>query len=360
MVVAIGVAIVTFLLTTSEASKRSIQLITKNMGQNLILIHENTKAEDYYMATGKEQFFPIKWIDTLLNMEHVVTTYHVAILQLRDTISGINVVLTGAKPIKGLKAASLTEKKNPFTEIKLGFVRLGSEAAKELNAKNESTIVIKGKSFKIDRIEAEVGTTDDYRIYLDLKELQSLNGIPQNINAVLALDCLCEGEPLSVTEARIRKTIVQILPDIKVMSLGKIATARYEARETTEKYNRIVIILLLAASIAFIVIHSWSEARQREKESALLSALGHPSGLTVKIYIAKSFVVSVIPAIAGFAAGVIVSLKAGEQFVKAKIQIDYTLLPYMMLAALVICIISFLPALNRSLRSDPVDLLREE
>ncbi|MBL8026581.1 MAG: ABC transporter permease [Fibrobacteres bacterium] len=359
-VVAIGVAAVTFLMTTSEASKRSIQLITKNMGQNLILIHEETKAEDYYMATGKEQLFPIKWIDTLLNMENVVTTYHVAILQLRDTINGVNAVLTGAKPVKGLKTASPSEKKNPFTEIIPGSVRLGSEVATELNVKAGSSILIKGKTFIVDRIEKSLGTTDDYRIYLDLKEMQSLAGVPQNINAVLALDCLCEGEPISVTEKRIRDTIVRILPNIKVMSLRKIAIARHEAREATDKYNRIVIILLMAASIAFIVIHSWSEARHREKESALLSALGYPSSLTVKMYLSKSLIISIIPTLAGFAIGSITALKIGEQIVKAKIQTDYTLLPWLLGAALVICIIAFLPALNRALKSDPVDLLREE
>ena len=58
LVVTIAIGAVLFILLTSKASKRSIQLITKNMGQNMILLHEQTKLEDYYTASGQEIFLP--------------------------------------------------------------------------------------------------------------------------------------------------------------------------------------------------------------------------------------------------------------------------------------------------------------
>ncbi len=360
IVVAVGVAVVTFLFTVSAASMRSIQLITKNMGQNLILVHDSTKVEDYYMATGREVLFPIDWVDTLMKLDKITTTYHVAILQKRDTVSGVSLILTGALPVKGAKALSPDDKKNPFVEIGQGRLRLGSEAAKELGVAEGALLKIRGMEFLVDAIEQEVGTTDDYRVFLNLDEARSIAGIKEGINAVLAMECLCDGEPLSVTEARIRRMVVQLLPDIKVVTLGKIAMARYEARETTDRYAAAVILLLIVSIVFFIVVYSWSEARQRERESALLIALGYHYSMAIKLYATKAVIISVFPAFVGFWVGSFFALSFGGRLSKAKMFVNYDLLLPLVVASLIICLLSFVPALVKTAKSDPVNLLREE
>jgi len=358
--VLVAAAAIAFLLTTASASKRSIQLITKNMGQNLILIHDSTKPEDYYMASGKEVLFPQKWIDTLFNLEQIVTTYHVAVLQMRDEVKGKNLIITGALPVKGVRESAPGDKKNPFIQIPAGTVRLGSEAALETGLKESDTVHIKGMAFTVTRIEEEKGTTDDYRVYLNLRELQSLTGKDSLINAIFSMECLCEGEPLTVTEARIRRLVVRALPDIKIMTLGTIAIARYEAREASERYNQVVISLLLFAAVAFIMVQSWTEARAREKESALLAAIGFKGNVTASLYLLKATLIALPSSLLGFFIGLHTALMAGPSFVKAKVLPDYSPLPWIILGAIALTILAFLPALNRTLKSDPFEILRED
>ena len=117
LAVVLAVACLSVILRISDASKRSIQLITKNMGQNVMLLHEDTDLEAYYGASGSETLMPLSYLDSVARMKDVVTTYQVGVLQKRGKIKGVDAVLTGALPIKGARASE--GRKNPFTDVLL-------------------------------------------------------------------------------------------------------------------------------------------------------------------------------------------------------------------------------------------------
>jgi predicted lysophospholipase L1 biosynthesis ABC-type transport system permease subunit len=169
-----------------------------------------------------------------------------------------------------------------------------------------------------------------------------------------------EGEPLSVTEKKIRQTVSSKLPDLKVVTLSTIAVARYEAREATDRYNRILLSLIFAAALAFIAFQSYGEALRREKESALMSAVGFPGSTTFKLYLGKAILVALPSSLAGFAAGQFAAVILGAGFAKAKMAADAAMLPETLLLAFVCVFLSFIPAMVKSLRSEPFEILREE
>jgi ABC-type lipoprotein release transport system permease subunit len=357
-VVTLAVVAVVFISLTSQASKRSIRLITKSMGQNIIVMPEDASLENYYTALGRPITMPQAYVDTLAAIKEVQTTYHVAILQTREKIEGKEAILTGARPIKGVRESD--DKKNPFIEIKKGTIRLGSEIAKKTGLSQGSTASIAGRSYTVERIEEEQGTMDDLRVYLELEDIQEITGQQGRINAILSLECLCAGVPLSVIEERIRKAIRRILPDVKVITLRNIAIARYEAREVTERYNRIVLVLLFVATLLFIVVQSYTEAAKRERESALMSAVGFPHLITLLIYVIKAILIIVPAVVAGYLAGQYLSVKVGPLFAKARVSTDYSLMGHFFIGAFVIVVAGFVPAIVRSMRSDPFEILREE
>jgi hypothetical protein len=356
--VLVATAVFIFFLKTSEASKRSIQIITKNMGQNVVFVDEATRPEDFYNGSGKETLFPETYVDTLLSIKTIVTTYHVAILQRRQKVGGADAILTGARPVKGPKASE--EKKNPFLEIKPGTVRLGSEIAKDAGLSAGAKVTIGEKAFSVERVEEEKGTADDYRIYMELGELQRMAALPGRISAVLSMECLCEGEPLSVTEKRIRQVVMARLPDLKVITLRSIALARYETREATDRYNHVLMTLLFIAAFAFIALQSYGEALRKEKESALMTAVGFPWTVSLALYAGKAAAVALPFALAGFALGQAVAVAAGPYFAKAKVASDWALLPETLILALLCVFLSFIPALIKTISSDPFETLREE
>ncbi|OGS34819.1 MAG: hypothetical protein A2293_13970 [Elusimicrobia bacterium RIFOXYB2_FULL_49_7] len=358
LVVLLSVASVVFIRQISESSIRSIQLITKSMGQNMVLIHEDTRLEDYYTASGKELDLPQAYVDTLIRTGKVDATYHVAILQIRRSFMGTDVILTGAASVKGGKEEG--GKKNPFPEMRPGEIRIGKEISQSTGLLAGDTALLLGDSVLVTGVEEEKGTMDDYRVYMDLATLQSKSGRPGKITSILSLECLCAGEPLSITESRIRQAVRSVLPEVKVITLRNIAIARYQARETTEKYGRIILVLILVSTLLFIAVQSYSEATQKEKESALMSAIGFSGWTTVFLYILKAFWVSIPAVLSGFFLGQFLSVRVGPLLAKAKVVSNYGDLALYFPAAFGVVLIGFLPAVIRALRSDPFDILREE
>jgi ABC-type lipoprotein release transport system permease subunit len=353
-----AVIVVVFVRQTLEASKRSIRLITKNMGQNLIVLHEDSDLESYYTAFKPCVPMPQAYVDTLAAIKDFTTTYHVAVLQKRETVGGAEAILTGALPVKGARASE--GKKNPFIAIPDGTVRLGSEFARAAGLGGGDSITILGREYRIERVEGEKGTMDDYRVYMPLSDLQAGTDQAGKISAILSLECLCAGEPLSVTEDRIRRSIRRIMPDVKVITLRNIALARYETREVTEKYGQIVLALLFIATLLFIVVQSYTEAARKERESALMSAVGFPHATMLRMYGLKALVIALPASLAGYLLGQLLVVKIGPLFAKAKVVPDYSMWHWFFAGALVVILLGFVPAIVRSLRSDPFDILREE
>jgi len=356
--VSLACAMLVFVVLTSRASLRSIQIITKNMGQNVILLHDSTRLDDFYASVGRQQLFPEKYIDTLFRIEKLSTTYHVGILQHRAKVRGVEAILTGANPVQGSLVVS--DHSNPFLQIPRGTVRLGGEIAKATGLKIGDSLDVLGAPYTVSRVEEDKGLTDDWKVYMPLHDLQAMLKLPGQINAIISLECLCNGEPLSQTEKRIRNMIENRMPDMRVYTLNTIALARYESREVMNRYNQAILTIILIAAIAFIVLQSYSEARQRERETALLSALGFGIRTHILLLVLKIVAIAVVAGIIGTLLGEAVALRLGPAFAKAKIATDPELMKWNIIGALVVVFISYIPAMIKTVRTDPFEILREE
>ena len=89
-----------------------------------------------------------------------------------------------------------------------------------------------GREFTVNRCYAERGSKDDIGVWIPLKDAQELLGKAGQINAIMALECVCVGN--SAID-RIRAEIAEVLPDTKVIELGTKVLARSEARASVGK-----------------------------------------------------------------------------------------------------------------------------
>ncbi|MBF0431119.1 MAG: hypothetical protein HQK83_07565 [Fibrobacteria bacterium] len=354
----IAVAAFVFISLTSQAAKRDIQLITKEMGQNVIILPAQTELEDYYSASGNEHTMPEEYADSLAAHKGINVTYHVAVLQKSSYIQGSRVIITGIKPYKGKLESN--GRKNPYRSIKTGEVRIGHIISQKTGLQKGDSLSIMGAKHIITKVKHPMGTMDDYRVFVDLDWLQLRLNRMGVIHAVLSLECLCGGVPLSIIENNIRQAVRKILPTVKVVTLRSIALGRYNARKTTDNYGRLVFFLVLFSSIMFIMLHSYSEAASRKREYALMSAIGFPGLFLIKLYLVKSFIITMASVPAGWIIGRTFTSSFGILFTKAIILPDYSLLPQLFIGLFVVVATGLSPALIHALKTDPFEILREE
>jgi hypothetical protein len=116
----------------------------------------------------------------------------------------------------------------PLVEaVPRGHAVLGAVLHRELGAEVGDQITFRDRQFTVHRCRTETGTTDDVSLWLHLADAQEILGKPGEINAILALECICAGaEGL----ARVRSEVTGLLPDTQVLEMGTRALARAEAR----------------------------------------------------------------------------------------------------------------------------------
>jgi len=357
----LAVASVVFFHHISRSVERSIQMITKEMGQNIIILNEKTDAADYYSATGKETLLDETEAVALSQHPEIGSTYYVALLQKREAFQGMDVIVTGAGSVKGKTQGNRKEKReNPFPSIQSGKLYLGYEVARKTNLKTGDRTQLFGKEFTVAGIMEEKGFLDDIRVYMNLPEYQQLAGQAGKITSLLALECLCGSEPLSVQEERMDSLIRALLPGAKVITLRNIAIARYEARRVTEKYTFIIQGILLLCALVFIFALTYSESVKKERETALLAALGFGPYTSIRMHALKAFAIF-IPAIGfGFLLGSVLAIRMVPGFGGANVPLDFAFFCPVLLGTALLLALGFSPALWYGLRTDPAEVLREE
>ena len=100
------------------------------------------------------------------------------------------------------------------------------------------TVALMGKEFTLHACHKERGNKDDITAWIYLAEAQELLGKSGQINAILALECLCAGEDAL---PKIRKEIAAILPGTQIIERGSRAIARAEARTKVAEQGRMLI-----------------------------------------------------------------------------------------------------------------------
>ena len=169
-------------------------------------------------------------------------------------------------------------------------------------------------------VRPEAGSVEDIQLVLHLHDAQQLVNKPGRVHQILALNCKCKGNRISV----IRKELEGVLPDTKVTEERSRATAREQQRDliaakrqqqmqlvrenqkqqmalvktSREQWERalgglVAFTLPLEVLVAAIVIGlmAWLNVRERRSEIGLLRALGKRSGQIAALFLVKSLLV---------------------------------------------------------------------
>ncbi len=354
------VSLYVYLKNTSQFANRSMQLIMKNMGHNLLLLPDEANPYDTYLCTEQQILFSDNITRELAKHTHLASRYYVSMLQKRITLDNHELILTGIEPVK--RKDETREKGNLLAPIKPGFIRLGSTAAKQLKLTGGMELAIHNRKFQVSEILQPKGTIDDFRIYVELKESQDIFEQPGKINAILAFACLHVGN-LEETEAFQKVEIPKIAPGFKQITKTDIFQGRYLARMTTQGSLRYLLIIVLSVVVLLIAITGFQEVAERRRELGILVSMGANYLYITSLYFVKIVIIALCASVAGFLIGsqLSISLNSPLLFVHtAQMRILWNHLPNVIYLTCAIALAAELLPIIKLVRMDPTATLIED
>ncbi len=299
------VSLYVYLGNSARFSNRSMQLIMKRLGHNLLILPRDGDPLDTHLCTDAQRPFPDDVTRQMARQRQMPSRYYVSVLQTRIDERGQALLLTGIEPVA--RADETAEKQNLIAPLAPGHARLGSAAARALGAVAGTTVAVAARGFQVDETLPPEGTLDDYRVYIPLADAQALLGRPGQINAIMAFLCMHLG-PLPRTLAYQKRVMGEQFPAYQVITRMSIARGRALARQTTSGYLRYLLVLVLCITVVVIVATGLQEVSERRREVGILVAMGARYAYVVGLYVVKLLALAVAASVAGFLIGSYLSL----------------------------------------------------
>jgi hypothetical protein len=384
---------------------RQTKRIMRDLGVNLRIVHKDTNMGSLYTDFVAVNF-PEDYVQRLAEAPQIETIVHlVATLQQKIKWRERTVLLVGTLPVL-TQSQKNEEKPHMVRRVEPGTVFVGHELGVGLKA--GETIDIDGHSLKIAQVMPEFGGLQDVQLVMDLHDAQKVLGTPGEINQIMALNCKCKGNRISV----IRKELEGVLPDTKVTEQTNRAEAREKQRDLVEqtraaelarvqanldrvvanrdrvianrdravenhqrqvassqrqqdKLSRLIGIttpLVVLASAAFVGLMTWINVRERRPEIGVLRALGKSAWDIASLFLGKAALQGLVGGVVGCGLGYLLTPLIGNatmDLAASLFQVDMRLAAATILGApLVTVMASYLPALS-AISQDPAIVLMD-
>jgi putative ABC transport system permease protein len=354
------------------------------LGFNIVILPRDQNLADWYADDYASKYMPESYVDRLAEAETITIRHLLPSLQQKTKWPEVKrtIILIGTR---GEVESPGTSPMKPLVQpVADGTIVLGYELHQSLALKEGDAVRLLDKEFTVARCHPERGTKDDITVWMSLGEAQELLDKPGQINAILALECMCAGAQIG----KVREEITRILPNTQIIERGSKALARAEARSKVaeeartsleeEEKNRaalrsqreqlasILVPVVLVASGVSIGLLALVNVRERRGEIAILRALGLRSWQIVHLVLTKAVAVGLLGGIVGVLAGHAAGRQLGigiEQTVSeaepaAPFQLSLAVAALLLAPALA-ALASWIPAALAA-RQDPADILREE
>jgi len=351
------------------------------LGFNVVILPEDLNIADWHSNDYSTEYMPEAYADRLAESDIISIRHILPSLQQKIHWPERNrtIILVGTRG--EVPNQHLAPKKPLLQPVPPGTVILGYELHKSMNIQTGDEIRILGKLFTVKTCYSERGNKDDITAWISLKEAQDMLGKVGQINAILALECLCSDDSLST----IRKEVAGILPGTQVIERESRALARAEARKqvaqeakTTlqkeqqgreilrnerERMASVLVPVILLACALWIALMGFINVRSRRGEIGILRAMGVPTKRIFMLFIWKHIFMGVLGGLGGLILGSAVAISLSGSGLESHIgSFGFWILLAVLAvagASLLTIISGWIPAMIAS-GQDPAEILREE
>lgn len=334
------------------------------MGQNLRIIPQQTTMDEFWSQGFSSHTMPEDYVHRFADLEGYSYTHLTATLQRNVEWQDTTIILTGFLP-EVLPRDKRQQSPMVFS-IKAGNVYVGNQVANILNIEAGDEIAIFNRTFNVKKVLLETGSKDDIRIYGHLHDVQEVLDLPDQINEIKALECLCQIESAERdVDPRLlaKNQLAEILPEGKVIMLQGIAQIRQKQRATMEAYLAFFMLVVLTVCGAWIAVLTMVNVRERRQEIGIVRALGHRSIWIAALFLGKSILIGWSGAIVGYAAGTALALQYGPvlfQITAKAIEPEYGMMAWVLIIAPIFAATAAFIPVAMAMAEDPADTLREQ
>jgi ABC-type lipoprotein release transport system permease subunit len=371
------------------ALEDSIRKQMKGLGFNIFIFPEGQDMSEVHAQGYASKTMPEDYVSKLAESK-IVTVNHL-LPSLTQKIKwpeqkDRTVVLIGIRgEVPKAHGGGLTKsgkKKKPLIDpVKTKHAVVGYELHKTLELKEGQKITLMGETFTIEKCHKERGSVDDITIWINLDEAQAMLDKPEQINAILALECNCAAIDRI---GEVRAELGAILPGTKIIEKGSTALARAEARVTAEKtamaqiaevkeartgmqaqrekLAAILVPLITAMCMAWIMQLTFANTRERRAEVGVLRAVGLRSSSVLTLFLGRAGIIGVGGALIGLALLFIGAPAASDMLAEmgvGNLINSKELLAFLLITPLLSCAAAWLPSLIAS-QQDPAIVLAND
>jgi putative ABC transport system permease protein len=302
------------------------------LGFNVLILPEDQNLSELHLSGGLSATMPESYVDKLANSDIVTVNHLLPSVTRRITWSEHerDVILVGTRGEVPIMHRAL---KKPLLEaVAPGKIVVGYDIHQDLGLSEGDAVTLMGKEFTVSSLHPQRGNDDDVTVWIDLEQAQQMLGLENLIHAILALECECAGDRISV----VREEIAGILPGTQVVERYSAALARAEARSKAkdsaeaalaaeeqsakgmlerEAAGRrehetqrlamagLIVPFAMIASIALIALLAYANARARQPEIGILRAIGLTSGQIMAAFLGKAVLIGLLGGILGVLLG---------------------------------------------------------
>jgi putative ABC transport system permease protein len=199
------------------------------------------------------------------------------------------------------------------------------------------------------------GESEDERIFVPLPVLQELTGLRGRVSfAALSI----EGGPAAVESAAAK--IAGAFPGVTARALRPIALAEGAILGRLDRMMLLLTLVVLVLSGLCLVTTLMSMVVERESEIGLARAIGAGDGEIFKMFLGEVGLLGTIGALAGIALGAGLVRLIGSRLFGAPIEPRLSIVPAVLGASLLICLVAVIIPLRRALSIQPAAALRGE
>jgi putative ABC transport system permease protein len=352
------------------------------LGFNLVILPKGQDMADWHNDDYSTKYMPESYVDRLAGSSIVDIRHLLPSLQqkIRWPERGRTIILMGTRG--EVPNIHLDPQKPLLQPVPPGTIVFGYELHRSLNIKIGDKISLLGKEFTVKDCYKERGNKDDITAWINLKEAQALLKKEGQINAILALECLCTGNSLDI----LRKEIEAILPDTHAIERESSVLARAEARKQVsaeakvtldketrgrgilqserERLTSILIPVILVACALWVALMGFINVRSRRGEIGILRTVGVSAKSIFMLFIWKHISIGILGGCVGLVLGSLLVLFFANPGIpigmvgSVPFWLGMTILA--VLGASLLAVLSgWIPAMIASYQ-DPAEVMREE
>ena len=384
LAITLGIAVIVAIQSVSVVSEQNVARNLDNLGANILVLPQGASIDDYYTSDIDAPTLPMDYVERILTSTIAGVDNMSPKLTRRVKVGNQMIVLTGilpkseiaSKPLwqrSGLLGAELTtacapsksaNKSHGLEDEKLKRKAIdtlycddclaGSQVAKKLNLSVNGMINISGKEFKVVKILPETGTVDDDRIFANLRDVQKLLKIENQISAIEIMGC-CN----AISEGLLGQ-LRNILPDTRVTTIGQIVSTQIETNQLMRKVTLVMLIIIFFVGGISIGNYIWANVNERKREIGILRMMGARRSTIYRMFLLKALILGIAGGILGFLLGTLAGVVLGPYLAGIVVKPVYMYLLWSILLSVAISLTGSLIPTYLAAKFDPHSNLQED